>query len=234
MKAIQIAFALCFGSLLLAGCGPSKALQSAQMYEKDACACKDVACVTDATKKFGEKQKDVATSAKSDEAEAMTKHATAAAACMTKAAMAERPRHARHARHAEALSSPGARHRVPRRSRPGARRGSRLPGRSSTSATRPALRSSSPAAPAPAAPAVSRCWPARTCSIPPSPTRSICWAGSRRPAVSRVWPVRRWSAPAQGSSGFAGSAGDSLERGMGVSPSSKRSALRIGRRARQC
>jgi hypothetical protein len=93
MKFVKIAFAVCFGSLMLAttGCGPSKALVAAQEYEKDMCACKDAACATDAAKKYADKQKDVATSVKSDETEAMTKHATAAAACMTKVSMPAMP-----------------------------------------------------------------------------------------------------------------------------------------------
>ena len=91
MKSIQIAFALCVGSLMLAGCGPSKALEAAEQYEKDSCACKDAACVADAAKKYGEKQKDVATSVKSDEAEKMTKHLSAATECATKISMAGIP-----------------------------------------------------------------------------------------------------------------------------------------------
>jgi hypothetical protein len=91
MKSIKMVFALCVGSMMLAGCGPSKALQSAEQYEKDACACKDAKCATDATTKYGERQKDVAASMKSDEAEAITKHATAASECVMKVSMAGVP-----------------------------------------------------------------------------------------------------------------------------------------------
>lgn len=92
MKTIQIAFALCFGSMLLVttGCGKSKALLSAEEYEKAACACKDAACATDASKKFGERAKDMAT-ASSGETEAITKATTAASECVTKISMAGIP-----------------------------------------------------------------------------------------------------------------------------------------------
>jgi hypothetical protein len=92
MKAIKIAFALCFGSMMLvtAGCGPSKALVSAQEYEKAACACKDAACATAATTKFAEHSKEMAT-ASSGEAEAITKATSAASECVVKASMAGIP-----------------------------------------------------------------------------------------------------------------------------------------------
>lgn len=92
MKTTKIAFALCFGSMMLlaAGCGKSKALTTAEEYEKNACACKDVTCVADATKKFGENAKDMAT-ASSGEAEAITKATTNASACMAKITMAGIP-----------------------------------------------------------------------------------------------------------------------------------------------
>ena len=72
------------------GCGPSKALQAAQDYEKAACACKDAACATDATKKFADASKDMAT-ASSSEADAITKSTTNAAQCVTKVSMAGLP-----------------------------------------------------------------------------------------------------------------------------------------------
>ncbi len=92
MKSIKIAFALCFGSMMLvtAGCGKSKALLSAEEYEKAACACKDTTCATDATKKFADRAKDSAT-ASSGEAEAITKATSAATECVTKLAMAGIP-----------------------------------------------------------------------------------------------------------------------------------------------
>jgi len=92
MKTIKIAFALCFGSfmLLTTACGKSKALMAAEEYEKSACACKDLACVTESTKKFGENAKDMS-SASSGEAEAITKASTNASACVTKISMAGIP-----------------------------------------------------------------------------------------------------------------------------------------------
>lgn len=91
MKTTKIAFALCFGSMMfIAGCGKSKALLAAEEYEKAACACKDATCATTATKAFADKSADMA-SASSGDAEAITKASTAAAACVTKAAMAGMP-----------------------------------------------------------------------------------------------------------------------------------------------
>ena len=75
MNMIKVAFALCFGSLMLA---------------TTACACKDAACVTDAAKKFSAKASDMAT-ASSGEAEAITKATTNATTCMTKISMAGVP-----------------------------------------------------------------------------------------------------------------------------------------------
>ena len=93
MEFSKIALALGFGSMMLvvAGCGPSKALEAAQEYEKATCACKDAACVTDAAKKYADKQKDVATTVKGSETDAMTKATTAAAECATKIAMSAVP-----------------------------------------------------------------------------------------------------------------------------------------------
>ena len=85
----KIAFAVGI-ALVGAGCGPSKALQAAQDYEKAACACKDAACATDATKKFAAHASEMA-SASSGEAEAITKATSAAAQCVTKASMAGIP-----------------------------------------------------------------------------------------------------------------------------------------------
>jgi hypothetical protein len=92
MNMIKVAFALCFGSLMLAttACGKSKALMAAEEYEQTACACKDAACVTDATKKFSAKAGDMAT-ASSSEAEAITKASTNASTCVTKISMAGVP-----------------------------------------------------------------------------------------------------------------------------------------------
>jgi hypothetical protein len=88
MTKSTIVTVLCVGAIaaFASGCGPSKALQAAQEYEKSACACKDTACITDAAKKFGEAAKDMAT-ASSGEADAITKATTEA----TKIAMAGVP-----------------------------------------------------------------------------------------------------------------------------------------------
>jgi hypothetical protein len=92
MKAMKIAFALCFGSVLLAttGCGKSKALEAAEEYQQAACACKDAACATTATQKYAARAADMAT-ASSGEAEAITKATTAATECVTKVSMAGIP-----------------------------------------------------------------------------------------------------------------------------------------------
>lgn len=92
MKAMKIAFAVCFGSLLLAttGCGKSKYLEAAEEYQKEACACKDAACATAASQKFASHAAEAASLSGSD-AEAATKAATAASECVTKAAMAGVP-----------------------------------------------------------------------------------------------------------------------------------------------
>ncbi|MBK8259383.1 MAG: hypothetical protein IPK82_42850 [Polyangiaceae bacterium] len=93
MKKTNILLGLFFGSLMLfgaAGCGKSKALVAAEEYEKAACACKDAACATEASKAFAAKAQDMAT-ASGGEAEAITKATTAAAACVTKASMAGVP-----------------------------------------------------------------------------------------------------------------------------------------------
>jgi|SRR5580693_3138771 hypothetical protein len=92
MKSIKFAFAVCLGSMLLAttGCGKSKALMAAEEYEKDTCACKDAACVGEAAKKYSAHASDMA-SASSGETEAISKAASNAAACATKAAMSGLP-----------------------------------------------------------------------------------------------------------------------------------------------
>ena len=92
MNTIKIAFALCCASPMLAttACGKSKALMAVEEYEQTACACKDIACVTGATKKFSEKASDMAT-AGSGEAEAITKATTNSSACVTKISMAGVP-----------------------------------------------------------------------------------------------------------------------------------------------
>jgi hypothetical protein len=92
MKTINLLWAVGLGGVMLfsAGCGKSKALLSAEEYQKAACECKDVKCVTDAAQKFAAHAQDMAT-ASSGEAEAITKATTAAAECSTKAAMAGIP-----------------------------------------------------------------------------------------------------------------------------------------------
>lgn len=86
MNMTKIAFALCCGSLMLAATacgGKSKALMAVEDYEKTACACKDAACVSEASKKFSEKSADMAT-ASSSEAEAITTATKNATTCVTK------------------------------------------------------------------------------------------------------------------------------------------------------
>jgi hypothetical protein len=92
MNMIKVAFALCFGSLMLAttACGKSKALMAVEEFEQTACACKDAACVSEASKKFTAKASDMAT-ASSGEAEAITKATTNASTCVTKISMAGVP-----------------------------------------------------------------------------------------------------------------------------------------------
>ena len=92
MNMLKIAFALCCGSLMLAttACGKSKALMAVEEYEQTACACKDAACVSAASKKFSDKAGDMAT-ASSSEAEAISKATTNATTCVTKISMAGVP-----------------------------------------------------------------------------------------------------------------------------------------------
>jgi hypothetical protein len=93
MTAIKTAFALCCASLMLAtaACGgKSKALMAVEEFEKTACACKDAACATDASKKFSEKSGDMAT-ASSSETEAITTATKNATTCVTKISMAGIP-----------------------------------------------------------------------------------------------------------------------------------------------
>ncbi len=94
MKTIKIAFALCFGSMMLvtAGCGKSKALLNAEEYEKAVCECKDLACTTAPAKKYGENAAKDAASLSSSETEAMTKATTHAGECLTKLTMASVPK----------------------------------------------------------------------------------------------------------------------------------------------
>ncbi len=93
MKTITNASGALFLGALMAfatGCGKSKALEATEEYEKATCACKDVACITAAAKKYGESSKEMA-GAKSGEAEAITKAATNAGQCATKVTMASIP-----------------------------------------------------------------------------------------------------------------------------------------------
>ncbi len=93
MKTTTFGFSACFGIVMLlgaTGCGKSKALMAAEDYEKAACACKDAACATTASKAFADRAADMAT-ASGGEAEAITKATSAAAACVTKAAMSGVP-----------------------------------------------------------------------------------------------------------------------------------------------
>jgi hypothetical protein len=92
MKSTKIAGSVIIGALLVltAGCGKSKALTNAEQYQAETCACKDTACVTAAAKKFSDNAQDMA-SAKSGEAEAISKATSAAVECTTKIAMAGVP-----------------------------------------------------------------------------------------------------------------------------------------------
>lgn len=92
MKTTTVMTMACLGALMAfgSGCGPSKALQAAQQYEKDSCACKDAACIADVSKKFADKAGDMAT-ASSSEADAITKATTNATQCATKVATAGIP-----------------------------------------------------------------------------------------------------------------------------------------------
>ena len=91
MKTMRLTGCLAVGALLLlTGCGKSKALMDAEAYQTETCGCKDTTCVTTAAKKYSDNAQDMAT-AKSSEAEAISKATTAAAECTTKVAMAAVP-----------------------------------------------------------------------------------------------------------------------------------------------
>ena len=92
MTTMKLFSAVILGSMMVfaAGCGKSKALTVTEEYEKAACACKDLACATAATKAYGDNAKEMA-SASSGEAEAITKAASHAAECVTKVSMAGIP-----------------------------------------------------------------------------------------------------------------------------------------------
>jgi predicted cobalt transporter CbtA len=91
----KIACLVALGALLAlaSACGKNKMVEVAENYEKEACACKDAACATAATTKFSEEtSKNAASMPKSGgDAEAYTKAASAAAQCVTKAAMSGVP-----------------------------------------------------------------------------------------------------------------------------------------------
>ncbi len=93
MKAIKIAFALCIGSMTVftAGCGKSKLLIASEEYQAAACACKDVACTTEAAKKYGEKAKEAGAGSSGD-AEAISKASSAASECTQKIIMSSLPK----------------------------------------------------------------------------------------------------------------------------------------------
>ncbi len=91
MTKVMVALIMTGGLLLVGtGCGKSKALMAAEEYEKEACACKDAACTTEAGKKYAAHASDMA-SASSGEAEAITKATTNASQCVTKIAMSGVP-----------------------------------------------------------------------------------------------------------------------------------------------
>jgi hypothetical protein len=86
-------YALVLAMFTLAGCGKNKMVVGAEAYEKETCACQDVACVTAASTKFATMTKENVTSMPSSggDLEAYTKATTAAAACVTKVSMAGMP-----------------------------------------------------------------------------------------------------------------------------------------------
>ncbi len=92
MKMSIVGTAVVLGAtmLLTTGCGKSAALTMSEEYETAACACKDTACATAATKKYSDNAKDMVT-AKSSEADQITKATTNATQCVTKLAMASVP-----------------------------------------------------------------------------------------------------------------------------------------------
>ena len=92
MKTMKLVGPLAVGLLLVltTGCGKSKALLAAEDYQTTTCACKDAACVTAAATKFAGSAQDMAT-ARSSEADAITKATAAAAQCATKTSMAAMP-----------------------------------------------------------------------------------------------------------------------------------------------
>jgi hypothetical protein len=84
---------VCSAVVALAACGKNKMVEAAEIYEKEACACKDVQCTTAATTKFSEATTKNATSVPTSggDAEAYTKAVGNATACVTKAAMSGIP-----------------------------------------------------------------------------------------------------------------------------------------------
>jgi hypothetical protein len=89
MKAMKTVFAVAL-VVLATGCGKSEALKAAEEYETTACACKTLDCTTAASKAYTEKL-GAAGTAKSGEAEALTKSTANAAACVTKLALSGIP-----------------------------------------------------------------------------------------------------------------------------------------------
>jgi hypothetical protein len=90
----KIAYLVACGVVLsLVGCGKNKMLIAAEAFEKEACACKDVACGTAASTKFAEATAKDATSVPTSggDAEAYTAAVAKATECVTKAAMAGIP-----------------------------------------------------------------------------------------------------------------------------------------------
>src|SRR5512145_1745270 len=90
----KIAYLVACGAVLtLVGCGKNKMLVVAEEYEKEACACKDAACATAASKKFSDATVQNASSVPTSgsNAEAYTKAVTNATTCVTKAAMSGVP-----------------------------------------------------------------------------------------------------------------------------------------------
>lgn len=90
----KIACLLALGALVaLSACGKNKMVEVAENYEKEACACKDAKCATDATQKFSAETTKNASSVPTSggDAEAYSKAVQNATACVTKAAMSGVP-----------------------------------------------------------------------------------------------------------------------------------------------
>jgi hypothetical protein len=78
-------------TLLLTGCGKSKALIAAEEYQAEACTCADAACATAASQRFAARAQDMQTM-KVSEARKVSDATAAAAGCVTKVSLANMPK----------------------------------------------------------------------------------------------------------------------------------------------